>query len=58
MIIIGLGLPGGAKFGLFGVECVAIFVVGAANGVIGGHRINHKHGVVGAIDIGVNSQAE
>lgn len=61
-----LGLPvvvdgrllGGAERSALGVETVAERVLGGSDGSLGGHGVALDDGVVGAVDLGVNTERE
>lgn len=57
-VVVGHGLEWCGVFGLFGVEGVAVLVLGAADLAGPTDGVNLEDGVVGPVDHGVDAQAE
>ena len=57
-VVVGLGLARGGELGALAVKGVAVLVLGAADGLVGGEGVDHEGGVVGPINVGVYTQAK
>lgn len=57
-VVVGHGFPGRGELGASGVEGVAVLVLCAPDGLVRSHRIDREHGVLGAVDIRVDPEAE
>lgn len=56
--VVGGALEGCAESGLLAEEGVAVRVLWRADGVVGGDGVALNHGVVGAVDLGVDTEGE
>lgn len=57
-VVVADGFVDGFVFGLVGVEGVAVGVFGGADGAGAGGGVGLDDGVVGAVDVGVDAEAE
>lgn len=57
-VVVCHGLSSRGELGALGVESVAVLVVRTTDWLARCRRINHEHGILGAVNIGVNPKAE
>ena len=57
-VVIGLGLGFGSELGAAAVEGVSVKILGTADGRVRRDRVVDEDGVVGPVNVGVNTQAE
>ena len=57
-VVVRLGFAGSGELGALGIERISVLVLGAPDGFVGWHGVDHEHGVLRAVDVGVDAEAE
>lgn len=57
-VVVGHSLAGGRELGALGEEGVSVLVPCAPDWLVGCHGVDHEDGVLGTVDVGIDSEAE